>query len=69
MDAKVLLMNLVISCPLKNAHIDCPFNELRNAPITRLIEVTNQISEEKINEMLNEHSDCKKQRMRTLKAG
>lgn len=69
MDIKVTLMNLVISCPLKNAHSDCPFNELRNAPITDLIEATNQISEEKIEEMLKEHKACKKERLKTLKAG
>ena len=68
MDTKILLMKLIVSCPLKNAHVNCPFNELRNAPITRLIEITNQISMEEINEMIKEHKFCKRERVKTLKA-
>jgi hypothetical protein len=68
MDTKILLMKLIVSCPLKNAHANCPFNELRNAPITRLIEITNQISTEEINEMIEEHKLCKRERVKTLKA-
>ena len=69
MDTKVFLMKLIISCPLQNAHADCPFIDLRNAPITQLIELTNQISETKIERMLSDHEQCMKERKKTLKAG
>lgn len=61
-------MELIISCPLKNAQCDCPFTELRKAAITDLIEITNRLSKEDIVAMTKEHKKCMRGRIKTLKA-
>lgn len=67
MDKNILPMDLIISCPLVNPHPDCPFTDLRKAPITRLMEIASKISKEEIRAMKKHHKKCLRQRIKDAK--
>lgn len=60
MDIKVYLMGLSIACPHHEEENDCPFEALREVPVTRLIEVTNKLSPESQAALVRHHKHCLK---------
>jgi hypothetical protein len=67
MDAKSYFMELSFSCPFHKALDNCSLCKLREVPLTKLIEINNQLSVEDIKKMIHEHKNCIQNRLEKLK--
>lgn len=67
MDKKDYLMKLVLTCPLHPAYCNCRIKDFKQAPITELIEIYNNLSDEETLSIINSHKKCVEARKLALK--
>lgn len=60
MDKKDYLMKLVFTCPLHPAYCNCSVKNLKQAPITELIDIYNRLTDEEVLSIINSHKQCVK---------
>ena len=62
MDRKKYLTKLIVSCPMQNICSSCAIDKLRNTSLVELIKLLNNMSEEEVLLITQQHVKCLKSR-------
>jgi hypothetical protein len=57
-DKRIWLKGLVMECPAGEPLHDCPLNGMRSLPITQINHTINDLSDEKVDAIINIHKHC-----------
>lgn len=61
---RLMIKGLVVECPLHKPMKDCPLNPLRHLPISQINKAVNQLSDKKIDSLIELHRECFEERTR-----